>query len=224
GVWGEVAMPAHPALPEGDARQIVTYIQSLADSAQSARSLPGSGSLKPNLDKPITDNGVLVISASYTDMGGNGIKPLTGNSSVYLRNNKMNFRTAGELKGYSQFNMGKDRHLLVPKGAGSFKLDSLDLQGINSMKLYMGWRIPPQATYTFEVRLDSPDGMKLGETVFKPKNTMVAPKAGQPLSVSTIYLEAVNDGKMHKLYIVSKKDNLTDPGQIALQGVQFGTQ
>ena len=38
GVWGEVAMAAHPNLSESDARQIVTWIQSHTASGQTQKS------------------------------------------------------------------------------------------------------------------------------------------------------------------------------------------
>lgn len=227
GVWGEVAMPAHPALSEGDARQIVSWIQSLAPGAsQTAKTLAPMGSLKPTLNKPLTDNGILVVSASYTDKGGMGIKPLTGNSSAILKNSKMGFKTSGDLKGYTTYDLSGTLLMLVPKGAGSFGLDSVDLSGINAVALFMAWRTPPQSAYTFEIHLDAPDGKKLGETILKPGKaiTVAAPKAGQPTNISKMNIEPVSDGKLHKLYIVSKGDDPNDQGQIALQAIQFGAK
>ena len=89
GVWGEVSMAAHPNLSESDARQIVTWIQSLTGTGQTQKSLAPSGSLPTTLNKPVLDNGVLYMSASYTDKGGNNIKPLTGSTRITLRNSKV---------------------------------------------------------------------------------------------------------------------------------------
>ena len=47
GVWGEVAMPAHPTLPPGDARQIVTWVLSLANKTAAKKSLPQAGTIIP---------------------------------------------------------------------------------------------------------------------------------------------------------------------------------
>lgn len=226
GVWGEVAMPAHPGLSEGDTRQIVSWVLSLANTGKGIKTLPASGSLKPTLDKVVSDNGVFVLSASYTDKGGAGIKPLTGNNSIVLKNSKMNFKASGELKGYTSIDLNGNRYMLVPKSAGSFSMDSLDLTGVTSVALYMAWRDPPKSGYTFEVHLDAPDGKKLGETVFQPNKVVAvaAPKVGQPMNISRMNIEPVNDGKMHKLYIVSKASDPTDAGQIALQAMQFGAK
>ena len=82
GVWGEVTMPAHPNLTKEESKQIVMYIQSLASTAVQKKSLPAAGTIMPNPAKGAT---VMVITASYTDQGGNNVKPLTGSKSVVLQ-------------------------------------------------------------------------------------------------------------------------------------------
>ena len=82
GVWGEVTMPAHPNLTKDESRQIGLYIQSLASTAVKKKSLPAEGTIKPN---PVKGTTVMVITASYTDQGGNNVKPLTGSKSVVLQ-------------------------------------------------------------------------------------------------------------------------------------------
>jgi glucose/arabinose dehydrogenase/cytochrome c551/c552/type 1 glutamine amidotransferase len=82
GVWGEVTMPAHPDLTKEESKQIVVYIQSLASTAVRKKSLPAAGTITPNSAKGAT---VMVITASYTDQGGNNVKPLTGSKSVVLQ-------------------------------------------------------------------------------------------------------------------------------------------
>tara|TARA_R110000737_G_scaffold59187_1_gene85750 strand:+ start:1 stop:1482 length:1482 start_codon:yes stop_codon:yes gene_type:complete len=82
GVWGEVTMPAHPNLTKDESRQIGLYIQSLASTAVKKKSLPAVGTIMPNPAKGTT---VMVITASYTDQGGNNVKPLTGSKSVVLQ-------------------------------------------------------------------------------------------------------------------------------------------
>jgi cytochrome c551/c552 len=128
GVWGETAMPAHPGLKEGEARQIISWIQSLAAVDAHGKSLPPTGSVKPTLDKVPTDNGILIISATYTDKGGAGTKPLAANSTAMLRSNKMSFRNAKHLVGYSVSSFNGQSYAAAPTRAGSFSLDSIDLQ------------------------------------------------------------------------------------------------
>tara|TARA_R110002049_G_scaffold309284_1_gene520083 strand:- start:2177 stop:5089 length:2913 start_codon:yes stop_codon:yes gene_type:complete len=79
GVWGEVAMAAHPNITADETRQIVTYIQSLANTEAKQKSLPQEGTIVP---KPFHNEYVMLLTASYTDKGANGVRPLTGVKSV----------------------------------------------------------------------------------------------------------------------------------------------
>ncbi len=82
GVWGEVNMPAHPNITKDETRQIAEYIMSLAESSVKLKSLPISGTIKP---QPVKGANVMVITASYTDNGAEGAIPLTGVKSVALQ-------------------------------------------------------------------------------------------------------------------------------------------
>ncbi|MEO6134588.1 MAG: ThuA domain-containing protein, partial [Ginsengibacter sp.] len=66
GAWGEVPMAAHPDLKENDAKQIVAWILSLD---KKVKSLPAKGAVNATINKPVMTNGVLTISAAYTDNG-----------------------------------------------------------------------------------------------------------------------------------------------------------
>src|SRR5690606_8856811 len=89
GVWGETQMPAHPTLPESDAHQIVSWILSLAGNQTVAKSLPPSGTITP--PRGLKPNTALVLSATYTDKGGNNIKALTASNSLALRSSYLTF-------------------------------------------------------------------------------------------------------------------------------------
>lgn len=82
GIWGEAVMPAHPNISNDEVRQITTYIMSLAKNDGDKKSLPQEGSITPN---PQKDQNILVLKASYTDKGLNGLRPLTGVTSVRLK-------------------------------------------------------------------------------------------------------------------------------------------
>ncbi|WP_257669274.1 ThuA domain-containing protein [Parapedobacter tibetensis] len=85
GVWGEVAMAAHPDMKESEARQIVQWIMSLADDQSAKRkSLPAKGTF---VARPPSDDGkqtVLRITAQYTNSPEMGIRPLSGSKTVDL--------------------------------------------------------------------------------------------------------------------------------------------
>lgn len=78
GVWGEVAMPAHPDLKPADAQKIVSWILSL--NKPMAKSLPATGSITPTA-KEVEGGKTIQITATYTDKGK---KPLTGVEMVYI--------------------------------------------------------------------------------------------------------------------------------------------
>lgn len=218
GVWGEVAMAAHPNLKQEDARQIVAWIQSLASTGN--KSLPASGTLSPTLNKPAKDNGRLFITATYTDKGGNNIKPLTGSSTVVLRNNKLGFFRTSNLKGYTTLDYNGMRLMLVPAAPGSFSIDNIDLTGVTEVILSAGWQKSPDFGFNFELRLDAPDGKKIGEGSVPGGIPNKGPMGG---TVMQMKIEPVTDGKMHSIYIVSTPKE-KEAGQIALQSIQFNAK
>lgn len=220
GVWGEVAMAAHPNLKEADARQIVTWIQSLNATA-TKKSLPASGSVQPTLGKPEKDNGVLYLSASYTDKGGNNIKPQSDNYVVTLRSAKVNLGRVRKMDKYRGENKNGMRLMIAPKSAGWFAIESIDLTSITGATLNIVWGKPAQSGYSFELRLDAPDGKKLA--------AFILPGGGQSGNEQTPYIskalssafEAITDGKKHNLYIVSKPNDAAEPNEVAVQWIQF---
>lgn len=86
GVWGEVAMPAHPGMKESEARQIVQWVLSLSDDQSAKRkSLPAKGTVVAR--PPAGDNAptVLRITAQYTNAPEMGIRPLSDVKTVDLQ-------------------------------------------------------------------------------------------------------------------------------------------
>ena len=221
GVWGETAMSAHPDLKENDARQIVAWIQSLAATKKMQASLPSSGSVNATLDKKPTDQGVLVLSASYTDKGGNNIKPLTGNSSVVLKSSKLDLGAATNMKDFSIMRVQGMTLMIVPKPGGHFSMEKLDLTGVNGAALVIGWQEAPKMGYIFEVRLDSPDGKKIGEATLKGGPYPARPGGGFGGTMLNLALEPVTDGKLHNLYLVSRVADPAETGTAAIQAIQL---
>ena len=183
GKWGEVAMPAHPVLKQEDIRSIIGWIQSLSASAQKVATLPAAGSVDPSLHKPIKEKGLLTIAASYTNKGDNNSRPLTGMGAAMLGNSRISFE--------------EPRKLL----AGGLHRDYIDLGTIRSAVLEIEWSKMPAAAHTFELRLDSANGRKIGEfagVTARPEsnNDHVIQKVKTPI-------EPLEDGKMHNIYIIN---------------------
>lgn len=221
GVWGETAMPAHPTLTENDTKQIVTWVLTLAGGPNAQKSLPVTGSVNPTLDKKPMDNGVLILSASYTDKGGAGTKPLIGATSVVLKSNKVGNASVHNLKGYSTMTYGGMVLLMVPKTEGSYSLDSMDLTDIAGADITLSWDKSPKFGYTFEVHLDSPTGQKIGETTLPAGMKGQKGQGGFESGVLKINLQPVTDGKIHNLYFISKPLNTAEAGTLVIISTEF---
>lgn len=196
GVWGDVAMAAHPTLSQDDVQQMVSWILSLSNKPNLKKSLPSSGTIVPPVNqKPA---GVMVLSASYTDKGGNNIKALTGNNSVALRSNTISFSGKEKVKGFTIFKYNGNNVMVLPAAEGWFTVDSIDLTGVHSANLTNGWQAPPDKSIDYEVRLDASDGRLLG------KGSMPVPKKGQQFGIAKAHLETITDGKFHTIYFIYK--------------------
>ena len=220
GVWGEVAMAAHPNLKMEDSKQIVQWIQTLS-ATDKKKSLPVAGNLSPTLGKPSHDKGFLYITATYTDPGGSNIKPMTGTSMVALRNSKAWFDGVTNLKRFTSVDYNSIHMMILPVSEGWFSIDSIDLSGITNAVLSAGWQKAPEFGFNFELRLDSPEGKKIAEGLLPGGILTNGPMGGTNIQFK---IEPVNDGILHNLYIVSKPTNNKETAQAALQFIQFGTK
>jgi cytochrome c551/c552 len=213
GVWGETAMAPHASLAQTDVDQIVSWILSLGNRAEAKKSLPASGTIIPAANqKP---GSVLVLSASYTDKGGNNSKALTGSSSIALRNNNLVFTGKEEVKGFTSIVYDGIRYMLLPQGEGWLALDDIDLTDVNSVIGTLGWQTAPSSGIDLELRLDSPEGKVLG------KGSMPTPNKNLQGGMISIPIEPITDGKFHKMYIIYKPKPGAGPIQAAMAVLQF---
>jgi cytochrome c len=203
GVWGETVMPANPDLKNEDAKKVVAYILSLGRRGMEEKpSLPASGTVDPTVGKTLSDNGVFVLSASFTDRGGENIKPLTGNTSLTLRNPQMTMGSASDLQEFTTAVFGGRTLMTIPQNQGSFAFHNIDLTDINGIMLSGGGQKASGSGYKVEVRLDSPDGPKIGEGVFRVNSA--GPQPGFMMGQSLINIEKQTDGKLRSVYFVTK--------------------
>lgn len=197
GVWGEVAMAAHPDIAPNDLQQIVSWILSLADNGTAKKSLPApEGSYTPGTDAKPGD--LLVLSANYTDKGNNNGKALTGSNFIVIPSNYRSFRETDEVKGFQAGSQSGITFLRFPDSTGWFAVDSLDLTEVRSVTIAHRWRNPPEFGFSYEVRLDAADGKILGNGNYIPTGNN--PNSGDV----RITLPAINDNRLHKLYFIYK--------------------
>ena len=212
GVWGAVAMAAHPTLSQQDAHQIVSWVLSLSNKAAVKKSLPQTGTIiPPPNQKP---SSVLVLSASYTDKGGNNIKALTGSNTVSLSSNTVMFTGTEKSKSFTAMKYGGNNLMILPAAEGWVALDKIDLTGVRSVQLGCGSQIAPKKGLNFEIRLDAPDG----KLISKGSSTM-PPVKGSVMQTSNVKLplETVSDGKQHTIYILYKPQETLQGAMVSVQ-------
>lgn len=221
GVWGETAMPANPDLKNSEVNALVTYILSLREESQP--SLPAKGSVDPTLGKPASPTGALVLSASYTDKGGENIKPMTGSTSLVLVPNTIDLAQSGDFATYTKMVFDGRTLLMVPNQKGSFALPEIDLTGIGSVTLITASQEPLKVPVKFEIRLDSPTGPVVAEGFHQESEGFKAPNMPILMHQANIPVTGTLDGKKHKLYFVSDA-NGAELGTFILMGITFNAK
>ncbi|MCE7053083.1 ThuA domain-containing protein [Algoriphagus sp. AGSA1] len=222
GVWGETVMPANPDLPESELNALISYILSLDGVNQ--KTLPSAGSVNSTMDKTPTPTGVLMISASYTDKGGEGIKPLTGSTAYLLSSNTIDLASTVDLEGgYSKMNYGGQNLLTVPADPASFAIAKVDLTDIASVTLNTAATAKLTDGFVFELRLDSPDGTIVGSKEYV-QGPMKGPEGAPSFEQITIPVTGQADGKIHKLYVTTKTIKGGEAGMFILAGLTFNAK
>jgi len=167
GVWGGVAMPAHPALTEEQAAAMVAYIKSLADTTTRSTPLPVRGSYTPSAGSGDAPQGVYVLRAEYTDRGANGMPAITAEQALVLRSPSVVVATGEMSDGVSKQSV---EQLPVPitvvnRSNSSVALKQIDLTRVGAVTFLAVAPTQYQAKGgRIAVHLDSPTGALLGES------------------------------------------------------------
>lgn len=212
GVWGEVMMPAHPNVSLAERQEIATYILSLADTREQAASLPLEGAVQPDANQTGSN---MVITATYTDEGMNGVKALTGTAVLALKGNRISPSEDMDLKGMQAMRFGGMNLALLNAGEGSLKLENYDLTGVKMILLLAAWQTPPAAGCDFELHLGSPDGKRVGQ------GAMNTPQSGQGTGIPVMMSESFTGRQTLYLTYKRQSSGSDEPGMLALTGIQF---
>ncbi|MFD2888884.1 ThuA domain-containing protein [Chitinophaga cymbidii] len=212
GVWGETAMSAHPSITVGEAKQIVEYIFSVAGGAKQEPSLPVSGSVEPTVGNELKDKGIFYLTASYTDKGGTGIRPITGTANAELRNPKIQAESYAKADGAATVEIS-GKKLLIPTASSWVSYKNLDLAEVNGIELTYFVQDVPQYGYTVEARIDDAvNGQKLGEVSIGTSAEKEKP------ATAVIRFPAWTGNQQHSLFLVFKA---ADPAEKAPVGIDF---
>ncbi|GAB3908801.1 hypothetical protein GCM10028803_45130 [Larkinella knui] len=202
GVWGDVAMSAHPQLAQADAQEMVSYILSLAEKKQAAPSLPVKGSYTMTLPKDDKGEGRYLIRAAYRDKGGPGIPAITAEKTLVLRSAKIPAGKADKIEGVMKYGTV----IIASVKNASIGFSSIDLTGIEQIKFTAS---APKSQLNaagghIEVRLDDPTGKLVGETAF------ISPGEGAGITSMPPPVVAKLSGAtgVHDVYLVFKNDKV----------------
>jgi cytochrome c len=178
GVWGQVMMPGHPQVTEGQASAMVAYILGLG--RPSSASLPVRGSYTPAAATDSSPQGIVVLRATYTDRGANTIRGTSDDTTVVLRAPVVIVAKGDVADGIGRY-AGPEVpvEVTIANRTGSFVgFKRLDLTGVVAITFMATAPVPNvgSAGGKIEVRLDSASGPLIGETrVIQPQDSMGPP-------------------------------------------------
>jgi cytochrome c len=157
GVWGNTEMSAHPQLSVDDARLMVQYIFSLTDEKLN-KTLPLSGGMKTGKE----DNGVYILTATYTDKAHDGLPSITGEEAYILTSPVIKADAASQLRGPRVLRYQGNVGLENVKNNSSAAFENLDLTGVKKIEASAFVLAGTSVGGQIELRLDALDGEVLG--------------------------------------------------------------
>jgi len=205
GNWGDRAMPAQ-VVTEEEAGIIVDYLLSL--DAQGAQ-LPLSGTLPLDEHKEMP-GGKYVFKVSYTDKGGEVVGPLAAETTLELRNPKVEAESFDVRHNASARTVENNTLMTGLKDGSYFSFNNIDLKGVSSLNVRMG---ATAAGYTLHVKVDGADGKTIA--------TQAIPSISSPAQLKEVRLALNNipSGK-HDLYFVVSTDGEAE-GQAGIDWIYF---
>lgn len=207
GVWGEVAMAAHPQISEADATEIVKYVLSLANE-HTGTSLPVKGSYTPAIAKGQPQSGVFIMRAFYADRGANGIPSIPAEKTMVLKSASVAAGTAEISEGVQRYKLPEPPlDLMIISGNNAYiGFKQIDLTGIDQI---MTVNMAPDdmvhaAGGMIEVRIDSPTGTLIGQSapITVQKGKLDPTKPNPILSM----IKVTPTSGMHDVYYVCRND------------------
>lgn len=245
GVWGEVAMPAHPAMPVADAAAIVKYI--LNSTEKTLSTLPVQGSYTVKIPTGDNGKGSVLVRAAYTDRPVKTIPSQTSETQIILRNPELSPADAEITKGVDIKARGMGNGVsLMAFSNGYIGFKKLDLTDIKQIELVAAAQKREGAVGgVIEIRRDSPTGELLGQAtveVAQPRTAAPTATAIQNAGGATtpakapatpapprppVYpkVDVKETTGVHDVYLVFKNDQAKDiEPLLALAGVRFSLE
>jgi cytochrome c len=183
---------------------MVQYILSLGDVKPAAPSMPTAGRYTPNIPAEAAGQGVVVLRAAYTDRGAGSVPPTASEETLVLRAPTVVVASADILEGAQRMKVPQMpvEMTIVQKSGAYAGFKQLDLTGISEV-VFMASAPVQYLNSTggkVEVRLDTPDGLLLGETLFLEP-------AAQGVGSSPLRATLKPTAGIHDLYFVVRNDD-----------------
>jgi cytochrome c len=212
GAWGAYPMPPHPQHTQGETRLMVDWIMTLA-AGHDVPPTPGTEGGFTALAQPelMSDHGIYVITARYTDNGAAGVPPLTGEATsiLHARRKKPAFadvrhgvEVVHELEGKEPIYTGMAARF-SPGGYARF--DQMNLAGIDRVQVLAG--SAEGAAGTFELHADSRTGPLVAriELTDEPGYRNITAPVTDPRGLHDLYLVAsdrvTGKGALSAIYV-----------------------
>ena len=208
GVWGEVAMAAHPQLSKAQTTRMVEYILSLANE-EKIKSLPLTGKANFSVVPPPgpTATSAYVLTVTYEDNGASGMPSLSTTKQVFFKAPILSTTDATDLTGGLRKSSAAGFSFLDNvKNNSSATFKNVDLSGVGKLNL-MVVEQGGSKSGDVEVWLDSKTGTKLGSVSFSNAPKMEV-QSGIFMRPGGISIKAIS-GK-HDLVLVFKNDKAGD--------------
>ncbi|CAG5069042.1 hypothetical protein DYBT9623_01776 [Dyadobacter sp. CECT 9623] len=221
GVWGETAMAAHPQLSTADASEMVKYILNVVNEKPKEKSLPLKGTYQAKLPAGDKGKGIFIVRAAYEDAGASGLSSLRSEESVILRNAKVDMHNFDVYENIMKISNGGINLAIASKSGSYMVLKQVDLNAVTELEL-QALAPKPQlnsAGGKVELRLDSPTGKLLGESiVLEPAEKLDF----KPTSLNIPIKNAGSaDGKLHDLYVVFVNPKAEESSLMVVMGAEF---
>jgi hypothetical protein len=184
--------------------------------AATVKSLPAEGKITAG-DRNAAGNKTMLITAIYADKGGNNIKPLSGTGSISLRNAALTPADKDTADGINVMEFNNTKFALLNGNSGWIAFHNINLKYITSVELQYGIQTPLGKGYVVELRMDKPDGQKLGEVLISS-----GAKPGLE-NKANIRVGTPVDG-VHHIYFAIRKADASENNPMALSTFRFIAQ
>jgi cytochrome c len=220
GVWGQVAMAAHPSLSKDDASELIKFILSHSDEQAHPAPLPLKGEYTINLPEDDKGQGVFILRAAYKDRGAVDLPSLSAEKIFVLRNPAVDLHTFNYYQSVQKMSFGGMK-LTLPSGNDSYiGLENIDLTGIHHIEVNCA--APKQYNFsggTIELHLDQPDGPLVGDPI---KVEAIETQGFTSPPPSQIILPSGGIRELHHLYFVFKnKEVAASQVLMTVMGITF---